>query len=274
VDQTSPASKHRIGGRLAVAVAVAAILLFERARPLRSIRRSDTVRIARNLGLGALSLGTASLLQGAAVRPLARTVERRRWGVVQHLPDRIRVPAAVLLFDYSMYLWHRLTHTVPALWRLHLVHHVEQAMDASTALRFHPADMAASIPWRVAQVVVIGAGPRELAAWQRLFFVAVLFHHANLRLPRALDRLLQPLIVTPRMHAIHHAPNESDTNSNWSSGLSIWDRLHGTLRLGDPPERTGIPAYPDPADARLETALRLPFVRQTDAWRPSDPRVG
>lgn len=274
MEQVSLAAKHRIGTGIVVTVAVAAILLFERISPLRSIVRPDPVRIARNLALGALSLGTANLLQTAAVHPLARVVERRRWGLVQRLPHRMRVPAAVLLFDYTMYVWHRLTHTVPWLWRLHLVHHVEQSMDSSTALRFHPADMAASVPWRVAQVAVIGAGPRELTAWQRLFFVAVLFHHANLRLPRALERLLQPLLVTPRMHAIHHAPTSIDTNSNWSSGLSIWDRLHGTLRLGEPPEGTGVPVYSNSADARLGTALRLPFVRQLDPWQPSDPGVG
>jgi sterol desaturase/sphingolipid hydroxylase (fatty acid hydroxylase superfamily) len=274
LQQTLPTAKHRVRGTLVVAGTAAAILLLERTRPLRTLKRPGAGRIARNLSLGALSLGTASLLQNAAVYPLAQAVERRRWGIVQQLPDRLRLPAAVLLFDYTMYVWHRLTHTVPWLWRLHLVHHVEQAMDASTALRFHPADMAVSVPWRIAQVAVIGAGPRELLAWQRLFFVAVLFHHANLQLPGAVERFLRPLVVTPRMHAIHHAPSRMDTDSNWSSGLSIWDRLHGTLRLGPSPERTGVPGYSNAADPDLGDALRLPFVRQRDAWQPGAPGVG
>ena len=261
-------AKGRTGKLLAVA-AVGAILLLERRRPLRRFERPEALRVPRNLALGALSIATTAVLQKPLAEPLAQLVERRRWGLIQRLPKALRAPVALLLFDYSMYLWHRLTHVVPALWRLHVVHHIERDMDATTALRFHPADMAVSVPWRLAQVALIGAGPRELRLGQRLFFASVLFHHSNLRLPAGLERRLEPFLVTPRMHGIHHVPTPAETGSNWSSGLSIWDRLHGTLRRGSATAagRTGVPGYPLATDARLGLAMRLPFMRQRDAWQ-------
>src|SRR5215208_1822575 len=102
--------------------------------------------------------------------------------------------------DYTLYLWHMLTHRVPALWRFHQVHHCDLDMDASTALRFHFAEMAISVPYRAAQVAVLGVAPRPLSIWQTFLFVSILFHHSNLRLPLWLERRLSWMIVTPRMH--------------------------------------------------------------------------
>ncbi len=118
-------------------------------------------------------------------------------------------------------------------------------MDASTALRFHFAEMAVSVPYRAAQVALIGVAPRPLSIWQTFLFVSILFHHSNLRLPVWLERRLATVIVTPRMHGIHHSMVEEEANSNWSSGFTIWDTLHGTLRLDVPQNdiEIGVPAY-------------------------------
>ncbi len=171
--------------------------------------------------------------------------------------------------DYTMCIWHVLTHKVPVLWRFHLVHHVDLDLDSTTALRFHAVDMLISIPWRAAQVLLLGTSRRALSAWQSFFFASIVFHHSNIRLPPRLERGLARVLTTPRMHGIHHSAVHDQTDSNWSSGLSLWDHLHRTFRLDVPQGqvRIGVPAYRDPAELRLGPSLRLPFRQQRDAWR-------
>jgi sterol desaturase/sphingolipid hydroxylase (fatty acid hydroxylase superfamily) len=160
-----------------------------------------------------------------------------------------------------------LIHRAPFLWRFHKVHHVDLDLTASTALRFHFAEMALSVPWRAAQVLLIGGSPRALAIWQDFLFLSVMFHHSNLRLPPKWERCLVRLIVTPRMHGIHHSIVEDETNSNWSSGLTVWDWLHGTLKLDLPQNAItiGVAAYREPNDVTLPKLIAMPFV---------DPRSG
>ena len=167
-----------------------------------------------------------------------------------------------MLLDYTLYVWHVLLHRVPLLWRLHLAHHVDLDLDVSTALRFHFGEFIASIPWRLAQVAIIGVPPRTLALWRALTLAEVAFHHANLRLPLPSERLLALLIVTPRLHGIHHSVVRAERDSNFSSGLTLWDRLHGTLRTDVPQEKItiGVPPYAEPGDVTLGKTLALPFV--------------
>ena len=248
-------------GALLAAVGIAALLLAERRWPRRARTQAEPVRTARNVALGAMALTVVATGQGGA-RRLATRVERDRLGLVQLLPTPLlRDAAAFLLLDYTMYLWHVATHRVPLLWRLHLVHHIDLDMDASTALRFHAVDMALSIPLRRVQIRLLGVGPRALAAWEAFFGASVLFHHSNLRL--AGDARLAWLLTTPGMHDIHHRAEVSATDSNWSSGLSLWDRLHGTLRLAPSAAPIGVPAYREPG---LAVALALPFAPSRDDW--------
>ena len=256
---------------LAVA-GVAALLLLEHRAPLRRQTQREPIRSTRNLIMGALSMAVVALAEGPLVGRLAGVAERRRWGLVQRLslPPLLRDGLAVLGMDYTIYIWHVLTHKVPFLWRFHLVHHVDLDLDSTTALRFHAVDMLISIPWRAAQVAVLGTSRRALSVWQGFFFASVLFHHANLRLPARLERCLAAVLTTPRMHGIHHSAARAQTDSNWSSGLSLWDHLHGTFRLDVAQRdiRIGVPAYRDPAEARLGPSLAMPFQRQRDAWAP------
>ena len=265
---------HPGGGRAARPLLLAGvalgIALAERRLPRRPRTQREPARTLRNLALGVASLAVVALLEAPAVAPLARRAERRRRGLVQRLPlpDWARDLLGVLLMDYTIYVWHVLTHKVPVLWRLHLVHHIDLDLDASTALRFHALDMLVSIPWRAAQVALLGISPRALGTWQGCFFLSVLFHHSNLRLPAGLERVLSRLLTTPGMHGIHHSATRGETDSNWSSGLSLWDHLHGTF-AGDVPRpfvRIGIPAWRDAAETGLGASLRMPFRRQRDAW--------
>ena len=237
--------------------------LLERRQPLRSEKESKTRRNGRNLAVAALGALTIHFAESPVIYPLARVVERRGWGLLKSLklPRLVEVIAAVLLLDYTLYLQHVLHHRAPLLWRFHAVHHVDLDLDASTALRFHFGEIALSVPYRVAQVLLIGVDPEVLFGWQTFLLLSILFHHSNVRLPKAIENRLVHFIVTPRMHGIHHSNDPQYQNSNWSGGLSLWDLLHGTLTLGIPEQEVeiGIKGFERPEQVTLPKILGQPF---------------
>jgi sterol desaturase/sphingolipid hydroxylase (fatty acid hydroxylase superfamily) len=204
------------------------------------------------------------------VQPISRWVERRQVGLLHWVPlsPFLRAFATFVLMDYTLYLWHVLTHRVPFLWRMHIVHHIDRDLSLTTGLRFHAAELITSSLWRVLQVLLIGVTPRRLSHWQTITLVSVLFHHSNVRLPMWLERWLLWIVVTPRMHGIHHSIRRQETDSNWSSGLTLWDWLHGTLTPEVPQESLiiGVPAYRSNHDVAWPTQLALPFIRQRPSW--------
>jgi sterol desaturase/sphingolipid hydroxylase (fatty acid hydroxylase superfamily) len=239
------------------------LAVLERRRPLRRAVEPGLQRTGRNLAMATIGSIAVSLAETPIVTRAAAIVERRRWGLVKwlRLPLWLEVSAAVVLMDYTLYLWHVLTHRVPALWRFHAVHHIDLDLDASTAVRFHFGELILSTPWRLAQVVAIGTSPLALSIWQTGLLASILFHHSNLELPIDVERRLSRVIVTPRMHGIHHSVARGETDSNWSSGLSVWDWLHRTLKLNVPQlEITiGVPGFQTIDDVRLPKMLALPF---------------
>lgn len=246
----------------AAAAAFALLPWLERRRPLRAATESAWRHDLRNLAVAAVSALTLSVLQRPVVEPLARTVERRRWGLVQQLPGPAwaRDALALVLMDYGLYAWHVLLHRSDVMWRLHRVHHADLDLSASTALRFHFGEMAASVPWRAAQVLLIGTGPRALRVWSRLLFASIVFHHSNLRLPGRFERRLGRLVMTPRLHGLHHSTDKRQADSNWSSGLTLWDRLHGTWDP-DPrqPTALGVADLRRPEELGFARLMTLPF---------------
>ena len=262
-----------VGAALA-AGAFGVLWWLERRRPLRREVEPKLRRGARNLAVAGLAGAAVRFVERPLTEPLARLVERRGLGLVKllRLPVWAEVALAVALLDYTLYLWHVLTHRVPLLWRFHVVHHADLGLDASTALRFHFGEIALGAGWRAAQVLAVGASPLSLSVWQTLLLPSVIFHHSNVRLPAQAERLLNIFIVAPRMHGIHHSAAREEADSNWSSGLTLWDRLHGTLRLDVPQEEitVGVPAYREPSEVGLADALRLPFVRQRPTWAPPE----
>ena len=234
------------------------LTLGERRRPLRRPVEPKGPRFRRNLALAAVTAAVVQIADRPLTRPAAALVERRRWGLVKRtgLPRWAQDVLAFLLLDYTLWVWHRLNHRWPPLWSYHAVHHADPDLDVSTAVRFHPGEMLASVPWRLAQVLLIGAGPRALVRWQSALFLSVLFHHSNVRLPLALERALALVFVTPRQHGIHHSNVPDEMDSNWSSLLNVWDRLHGSLRMDVPQERITI-GLPPPRDTHALTFRRL-----------------
>jgi sterol desaturase/sphingolipid hydroxylase (fatty acid hydroxylase superfamily) len=239
------------------------LFLLERKRPLRSERESKFRRNGRNLIVASLGALTVHLLESPVVRPLAHVVERRRIGLLKQfvLPRPFEIIASIILMDYTLYLWHVLTHRVPFLWRFHAVHHVDLDLDASTALRFHFGELGVSVPYRAAQVVLIGVDREALSYWQMFLSLSILFHHSNVRLPQRVESALSWFLVTPSMHGIHHSNEPAEANSNWSSGLACWDRIHRTFRLDVPQEQIhiGVKGIDTEERVRLPEILAQPF---------------
>jgi len=208
-----------------------ALRALENRQPLRQRTAPAGPRLLRNAATGALAALAVAVPHALMTRPATALVEQRGWGLVPRLglPPAARPAAALILMDYTLYLWHVLLHRVPQLWRWHRVHHADADLDVSTALRFHAAELAWSVPWRAAQVLLIGVPRRTLSLWGVLTLAEVMFHHSNLRLPLRWERALGGLLVTPRQHGIHHDSVAAHQASNLSSGLSVWDRLHGTV---------------------------------------------
>ncbi len=257
-----------------LAVAFVVLLLLERLFPLRRRTCAILRRLAANLLIAGLAFATSSVTVRPVVRSLLGWTEVRDFGLVHLLPLSApgRAVLGFLLMDLAFYYWHRLNHRWPLLWRFHNVHHIDPDLDVSTSFRFHFGEVALSVAFRLVQVTVSGVSAWTFGVYELAFQLNTLFHHSNLRLPIAVERPLNRLVVTPRMHGIHHSQVRRETDSNFSVVLSWWDRLHGTLRLNVPRDAIaiGVPAYTLPGDHTLWQALTLPFRRQRDYWRRPD----
>jgi sterol desaturase/sphingolipid hydroxylase (fatty acid hydroxylase superfamily) len=252
-------------------VGVVVLLWLEHGHPLRRRTQRFFGRLVTN---AAVAIPTVVIMR-AALLPLvlgaAMWVDAATLGVmyVIPLPPLLRGVLAFLLMDYTTYVWHRLNHVVPIFWRFHRVHHTDLDLDVSTAFRFHFGEMLWSIGARTVQILVIGVAPVPALIWEGAEFGAAVFHHSNVRIPIIVERFLNALIVTPRMHGIHHSIVERETNANWSVLFSFWDRLHRSLRLDVPQDAVviGLPAHRDSQALGFASLLAMPFREQGSAWR-------
>jgi len=176
--------------------------------------------------------------------------------------------ATFLLMDYAYWWWHLANQMIPLFWRFHNVHHTDLDLDVSTAARFHFGEMVFSIGFLALAVVAFGIPPIMLLVFFLCLEVATLFHHSNWRLPIRLERILNSIVVTPRMHGIHHSIVQRETNSNWGTVFCWWDKLHRTLRRDIPQNEItiGVAAYRDEKELTLAQLLVLPFRKQRQ-WR-------
>lgn len=251
---------------LAFGVAVGALFVVERLRPLRARREPGPARVGRNLTIGLIAAATTAASERPLVAPAQRLAERRRLGLLRsdplrRLPRILRCVVGFLLLDYTLYLWHWLNHRAPGLWRFHAVHHIDLDLDSTTGLRFHFGELALAAGFRAAQVLLLGVDRGTLRAWQQTLFLSVVFHHSNVELPIEAERMLQVMFVTPRMHGIHHSTKGDEMNTNYSSLLSWWDRAHGSLRLdvAQAALTIGVEGFAGRDQVTLERSLSLPF---------------
>ncbi len=243
-DSTGPAA--------AAAVALMIIWLAEGWAPLVVHRRGRTAHGIRNVALGAAN----GLLCALVFPPLLLwlSLASREHGIgVLHLAPGLSPPVtlatAILLLDLWHYLLHILWHKAPLLWRFHAVHHHDAEVDSTTAFRFHTGEIIMSMFGLALAVPIFGVSVLHILAFKILLLTTSVFHHANVNLPTRLDRVLRTVIVTPRMHWVHHSRWERETDSNYSAIFSFWDRLFGTYRVRDEVQQIelGLDGY-SPAD--------------------------
>ncbi len=254
------------------------VLLFALEK-LSSLRKPTADLLRRLIVNGCIS-GVAFLVAMTVVRPSA--LRALDWSAEQpfgllhflRLPGWAHFVVGFLLLDLFFYYWHRLNHKIPFLWRFHNVHHSDPDLDVSTGFRFHFGEVFFSTAFRVVQVSLIGVSLPTFAIYEIIFQANTLFHHSNLRLPIALERLLNKCLVTPRMHGIHHSQIRCETDSNYGVVFPWWDRLHRTLGLNIAQSeiKIGVPGYSSPQDNKLWRLLIAPFVKQREYWPQPNER--
>lgn len=252
---------------------LAMLLAWESVHPYwffyRHHARKRLLHAVRNLVLGLLNAFMVAMLFVTAWLWAAETAAAHDFGVVNwlNLDGTWRAVTAILLLDLWTYWWHRINHEWKFLWRFHRVHHSDPSMDVTTANRFHFGEIFLSSVLRVPVIFLTGAELWHLALYEAVMFPVVQFHHANIWVGGRLDRFLRVIIVTPAMHKVHHSRLQPETDSNYTSLLSVWDRLFGTFRLrADPHEiSTGLDGYDDDAHQRLSGLMRTPVENNTKA---------
>ena len=213
-------------------VGLVVLLILERAIPA-SLAGRDSVggHAAKNLGLGLVNGLTMALVATPLLVGVSLWSEQTQFGLIRGLASPWRTLVGLLLFDAWMYLWHRANHALGLLWRFHRFHHQDEAMDVTTTVRFHPAEIMLSTLARLVVMPLLGLTISELVIYEMVLFPVILLHHSNIRFPERLDRALRVLIVTPAVHRIHHSIDRIETDSNYGSILAVWDRLGRTFRL-------------------------------------------
>ncbi len=241
------------------------IATWESMAPRRGLKHSKITRWYSNVGIVFLnSLLLQALFPVLAVQ-MSIMSEEGTWGLLNHfkLPFWLSVVAAVVILDFVIYSQHVLFHALPALWRLHRVHHSDLDYDVTTGARFHPLEIILSMLIKLAAVVVMGPPPVAVLIFEVLLNATAMFNHGNIYIPSKIDRVLRLLIVTPDMHRVHHSIILKETNSNFGFNLPWWDRLFGTYR--DQPENghhgmtIGIKAFRLPRYLHLHYLLAQPF---------------
>ncbi|MBU1174208.1 MAG: sterol desaturase family protein [Alphaproteobacteria bacterium] len=263
-----------------------AMSLLEALMPRRERRFPRGRRWLTNLGI--LASDYLATLVVFVLVPVTATVaalwaEANAFGLFYWLgvPVWAQWILGIALLDFVIWGQHLITHKVPVLWRIHRVHHTDEDLDASSAIRFHPVEIVLSVFIKSAAVVLIGAPALVVVAFEALVNGSALFNHANLRLPPALDRVLRLVLVTPDMHRVHHSVYTLETNSNYGFALSVWDRLFRTYvpepRDGHDNMRVGLIEWQDDKPTQLLWSLALPFRNppqsRPDALDAEPPRT-
>ncbi len=219
------------------------------------------ITILNSITLRALALALPLLAVGAAL-----DAQAQGWGLMNAfgLPLWLAVILTVLIFDFAIWLQHLITHKIPVLWRFHRVHHADRDIDVTTAIRFHPVEIALSMVLKIGLVYLLGPPALGIIVFEIILNGTAIFNHANMRLPLGLDALLRRFLVTPDMHRVHHSDNRAEHDSNYGFALSIWDRLFGTYvaqpARGHDSMTIGL-QWQDDRPSKLGWSLWLPFRR-------------
>ncbi len=217
-----------------LAIAVLAFLwCLETWLPLYRERHGNRLKHAgRNIVIALFNTTVIALMLYGIMAVVAPWDNNQKIGLLNllDLPPTIETGIALLLFDGWMYLWHRANHKIPFLWRFHRMHHSDREMDVTSATRFHTGELIFSSILRLGVIPLLGLELWQLVLYEVMLLPVIQFHHSNVNLPERWDRLLRAIIVSPNMHRVHHSRIQFETDSNYSSVFSFWDRLACTFR--------------------------------------------
>lgn len=244
------------------------LAVLERIAPRRVLTTSKPARWFANLGIVTLDTLIVRFLFPVLPAGFALLCRQEGWGLLNylHVPYGPAVLIGVVLFDLFIYVQHVLFHHLPALWRLHMIHHADLDFDLTTGIRFHPLEIVLSMGIKLGLVYLFGPPAVSVILFEIILNATAMFSHSNLKLPPGLDGALRLLVVTPDMHRVHHSVVIRERNSNFGFNLSLWDRLFGTYR--PQPERghegmtIGLANFRDPSRLGLAQLLILPFTRR------------
>src|ERR1700730_15595017 len=251
---------------------------FIRPRRTQAIRRG--LRWPNNLGVVVVDTLLVRVLFPTTAIGLALVDQARGWGLFNllALASWAGVVSSVVVLDLAIYLQHVLFHAVPALWRLHRMHHADLEFDVTTGLRFHPIEILLSMMIKLAVVAALGTPAVAVLIFEVLLNATSMFSHSNVRIPLGLDRALRWFVVTPDMHRVHHSILSRETNSNFGFNVPWWDRLFGTYRAqpaaGHDAMTIGIEQFRDPRELGLDRMLLQPLRGDTGryplGWREGE----
>ncbi len=252
--------------RLGIFLSLLAIfVLWESLSPRRGRALPRQTRWLTNFSMTIINTVVISVMGPVTAIVAAGYASAHGWGLfnLTALPTWLEIAAAIIILDFAIYVQHVATHKIPLLWRLHKVHHSDRDIDTSTALRFHPVEIALSMLYKIGLVFVIGPAVLAVLIFEILLNGCAMFNHSNLNLPVKLDRWLRVFMVTPDMHRVHHSVRVPETNSNYGFSLSLWDRLFQTYtpqpRDGHQNMSIGLSEYQSKNPGFLFWSLLLPF---------------
>jgi len=253
--------------RMAFFVGILVVMaIWEAMAPRRRRDITRWVRWSNNLGIVVIDTIVLRLLFPIVAVGLALVAEERGWGLfnVLDVPWWLAFVASVLILDLTIYLQHVMFHALPALWRLHRMHHADLEFDVTTGLRFHPVEILLSMGLKLAVVAALGPPAAAVLVFEVLLNGTAMFNHGNVRIPPPVDRVLRWLVVTPDMHRVHHSIHRDETDSNFGFNLPWWDRLFGTYRAqprdGHQGMTIGIEQFRTRRDLWLDRMLIQPLL--------------
>jgi sterol desaturase/sphingolipid hydroxylase (fatty acid hydroxylase superfamily) len=243
-----------------------AVAAAETLKPRRKLMASKPKRWINNILLSFIDTIVLRLVFPVLPVGVAVYCEEKGWGMLNyfHFPSWIAIICGIVLMDLVIYGQHRMFHLTPVFWRLHKVHHIDQDIDVTTGLRFHPLEMILSMMIKMTAVAAIGATPVAVVIFEIMLNGITMFNHGNMHIPIAIDNIIRLMVVTPDMHRVHHSVIAKETNSNYGFNFPWWDRLFGTYRpqpeKGHRQMTIGLNGYFDPEYLQLSRMLITPFV--------------
>jgi sterol desaturase/sphingolipid hydroxylase (fatty acid hydroxylase superfamily) len=256
--------------------------LVELALPKRTLIVSKGRRWLTNVGISVVASVLLRLMAALAV-PVAAVAaafyaQENGIGLLNNVawPEWVKIVLALVALDLAIWAQHLVSHKIPILWRLHKVHHADRDIDVTTAVRFHPVEIALSMLWKIVVVVPLGASPLAVFLFEVILNGCAMFNHANIDLPGWLDRVIRIFVVTPDMHRVHHSVQRREHDSNYGFNLSVWDRLFRTYTAqpegGHQGMTIGLTPYQSEEPTRFGWSLWLPFRSEVPKPGPRPPK--